>query len=167
MKVLVGTKYLPMEIQNYMRNKVSFRPHIPHQYHVSTLVGCLKQYFYGIVNPYRCSFSLEDCFNLSRGILFDKVFTPLFSLHQKTYTLTMDGATITGTLDFVAFDGELGERVLYDLKAPKSTFYLKNGDARPHYERQVLCYLALAKQNRDLEDVHRCRVLFITGDVVI
>lgn len=165
--VSVGVEYLPRRMKEFLLSQVKTRPRVPKVHHITALTGCLRKSFYRGKYPESNSFSLESCLNIFRGVTFDKILTSIFPVHQTTFRSTRRGVTLTGTLDFVVEDEELGEKVLYDLKAPKTTFFIKSGPGRIGYQRQVQAYLALAKANGGLRDVKRCRVLSIAGDVVV
>ena len=167
MKVIVGVEALPKRIKEYLVSQLNYRPSIPRVYHISSLTGCLRKYYYRIMHPDECGFNLESSFHIFRGNIFDRALTSIFPIHQKNYIATKNGITISGTLDMIAHDEELNERILYDLKAPKSTVYLKKGTGRLGYKRQVLGYLCLAKISGELTDISRCRVLSIADDVII
>jgi len=166
-KIIVGIDALPKRIKEHLISQLNFRPSIPRVYHISSLTGCLRKYYYRITHPDQNTFSLESSFHIFRGNLFDRALTSIFPVHQKNYISTKNGITISGTLDMVVYDEELDERILYDLKAPKSTGYLLREGGRVGYKRQVQGYLCLAKASGELTDVSVCRVLSIADDVVI
>lgn len=168
MVVKFGVDALPNRLKDFLLSQINIRPALPSVYHITGLTHCLRKLWYRIKFPEECGFSLESCYHIFRGSMFDKVFTSLFPIHQKTYIQTKRGVTITGTLDFLMFDDDLGERILVDLKCPKNTYYLKKESlGRIGYQRQVLAYLALAKVNNELMDVKRCRILSIADDVIV
>ena len=165
MTIKVGFENLPTPITIHLQDAVTTRPAQPHVYHVTELTGCLRKAWYRRVYPERVEWTLRSLWNIYRGITFDKKWTSLFEIHQKTYRVKRQGVTVTGTCDFVYDAGD--GLVLYDLKMPASTFYRKREGAGQGYRRQVQAYLALAHANGELTDIHRARILMVAEDVVV
>jgi len=115
--------------------------------------------------PQRINWTTRSLWNVYRGTIFDKKWTPLFGVYQKNYKVEKGGIVISGTLDFIYNDGD-GD-ILYDLKMPSSTFFKKREGAGQGYRHQVQAYLALAHANGELTDIHRARVLMVAEDVVV
>ncbi|MCW4049150.1 MAG: hypothetical protein NWE89_05370 [Candidatus Bathyarchaeota archaeon] len=161
----VGFEHLPDPIVCHLKKSVKYRLPKTHVYHVTELIYCLRKAYYRRVHPKQATFNTRSLWNIYRGFTFDRQWSPLFKINQKTYTVTRDGISIRGTLDFVYDDGN-GD-ILYDLKMPASTFYKKREGAGQGYRRQVQAYLALGHANRELLDVCRSRVLMVAEEVVV
>lgn len=161
----IGLEYLPQPIKDYLRRSVGRRPQLPHIYHVTELIYCLRKAYWRRVNPDSDGFSLKSQWNIFRGKTFDHLWSPLFEYNQGTYVVHRGGVSIQGTFDFLlAHDGEI---YLYDLKMPASVYYSKNRGASEHYKIQVKAYLALAHTNGKLHGVHKARVMMLAEDLVI
>lgn len=165
-KIRVGFDNLPDEIVSHLRDNVRPNVPVPHLYHVTELIGCLRVAYFKRVYPEKVVFDVCSLWNIYRGLTMDRLFTPLFEVNQRTYRASRLGVEITGTLDFVAYDGEFGEWVLYDLKCPANLFYQKKNGAGRSYILQVQSYAALAKASGELGDVRRLRVLMLADDVI-
>ena len=163
-ETLTGLEYLPRPIIDYLRRSVHERPKIPHVYHVTELLYCLRKAYYRRKFP-DGNYSLKSLWNIHRGSTFDGQWSPLFEVNQETFTVHRGGVTIQGTFDFLWVDQD--EPVLYDLKMPASTYYKKQSGAGPFYVRQVQAYLAMAHANGEYLDVHRGRILMLAEDLVI
>jgi len=116
---------------------------------------------------------MAGLWNIYRGNTFDNAWSPLFEHNQHTlkseriHPETDELLTITGTLDFIWVDEENLEGVLYDLKMPKNIYYKKRDGAGKFYSGQVQTYLAMAHEGGFYNNIHRCRVLMVTDDIVI
>lgn len=164
--VFLGIENLPAPIVNYLQNSIRKRRELPKVYHVTELLYCLRKVYY-TKTVGRDDFSISSLWNIFRGNTFDNRFSPLFEKNQINYTSHRNGLTITGTLDFVWLDEDNFDPVLYDLKMPASVFYRKKTGASEAYKQQVQMYLALAHENGELLDVHRCRVMMLAEDLVM
>jgi len=164
--VLIGIEHLPAPIKTHMRRTFQSRPAIKHVYHVTELLYCLRKAYYRRMASEN---SIDDMgtWNIYRGNTFDNRWSPLFDKNQITLKSERKNITITGTLDFVWYDEKNMEKVLYDLKMPKNVYYRKSGGAGKFYTAQVQVYLAMAHENGELMDVHRCRVMMVADDLVI
>jgi len=162
--MMIGLEYLPAPIVQYLRNSVRDRPKVPHLYHVTDLLYCLRKAYFRRKHPNGAK-GVKSLWNIVRGQTFDHLWSPLFEVNQRTYTVHRGGITITGTLDFIFSDQ--GERVLCDLKMPASTYYRKQYGASDFYQRQVQCYLAMAHANGDLLDIQKARILMLAEDLVV
>ncbi len=163
-KIVVGLNHLPKPIKEYLLQNVSQRPVFPHVYHVTSLIGGARKLYYERMFP--CdSVDLVSAWNLFRGITFDELFTRLFDVNQKSYVVQREVISIVGTLDFVYFDEECGERFLCDLKMPKSIFYKINHGAGSFYIKQCLSYLNMAHVHKELLDVHKVRIYMLAEDL--
>lgn len=165
MSIKTGFELLPKPISVHIRSSIKSWKNIPHTYHVTELVYCLRKAYYKRVYPDRENRSLKSSWNIYRGATFDRLWTPLFEVNQHTLKASKRGVTITGTLDFVYDDGD--GPALYDLKMPASTFFKVQSGAGEGYRRQVQAYLSLAHHNKELLDVHRICVLMVAKDVVV
>lgn len=172
LNVLIGIENLPAPIKQYMVNSLENRPSVPHVYHVTEVLYCLKKAYYRRTHP---GGLIDDkgVWNIYRGKTFDKLWSPLFKTNQRSYMIERLGYNgehiyITGTLDFIWIDeNKPDEKILYDLKMPASTYYKKGSGAGKFYIQQVQTYLAMAHYWGELDDVHRCRVLMLADDLVI
>lgn len=165
MNIKTGFELLPKPIADHIRSCIKSRENIPHVYHISELVYCLRKIYYRRIHSDRENRNLKGSWNIYRGSTFDRLWTPLFEINQHTLSVSRRGIVITGTLDFVYDDGD--GPVLYDLKMPASTFFKVQSGAGLGYRRQVQAYLSLAHANGELLDVHRVRVLMVAKDVVV
>ena len=164
-KIKVGFEHLPAPIIQHLKKHISTRLTKPHYYHISELIYCLMKAWYRRTYPQRINWTTRSLWNVYRGTIFDKKWTPLFGVYQKNYKVEKGGIVISGTLDFIYNDGD-GD-ILYDLKMPSSTFFKKREGAGQGYRHQVQAYLALAHANGELTDIHRARVLMVAEDVVV
>ncbi|MBW2672039.1 MAG: PD-(D/E)XK nuclease family protein [Deltaproteobacteria bacterium] len=165
MNLSLGFEHLPRPIVEHMRSWVQPRRDPPGVYHVTEVIYCLRKAWYRRVHPDRVRWDVASLWNLYRGTVFDRLWTPLFEIHQRRYRLTRRGVTLTGTLDFVYDDG--GGAVLFDLKMPASVAMKKFTGAGRAYRRQVQIYLAMAHANGELLDVRRASVLMVAADGVV
>jgi len=171
-KILVGLEYLPTPIKTHLRNNMSKRPSIKNVYHVTEILYCLRKAYWKRMGG-KNDFDLAGLWNIYRGNTFDKKWSPLFEHNQVTFKSERkhpefeDLITLTGTLDFIWVDESSLDKVLYDLKMPKNVFYKKQYGAGKFYKGQVQTYLAMAHENGEYTDVHRCRVLMLADDLVI
>lgn len=163
--VKVGFEFLPKPISDFIKSSVNSRPTIPHVYHVTELLNCQRKAYFRRVYPKMNTFGMESKYNIFRGKVFDGLFSPLFNVNQKSLIVTQKGVSIVGTLDFVYFDNN-GEKALFDLKIPKSTYYKVTNGAGRSYKLQVQSYLALAHSCGELLDVHKAFVLMCAEDIV-
>jgi len=161
----VGFEFLPQEIIDHLKRSVTPRPTIPHVYDVTGILACLRKLYFKRMFPELNSFNIASLYHISRGGYVDRMFTALFDINQKTFVLTRDGITLTGTLDFVCVD-ENGERAIYDLKAPKSTYFKQLSGAGRQYRRQVRAYMAMAHECGELLDINKAYVLMCAESVV-
>jgi len=171
-KILVGIDHLPAPILKYLGNHVSKRPQIKNVYHVTEILYCLRKAYWRR-NGGHSEIDSEGLLNIYRGNMFDKAWTPLFEHNQHTlkseriHPVTGELLTLTGTLDFMWLDESNLEKILYDLKMPKNTFFKKRYGAGKFYSGQVQTYLAMAHESGFYLDTHRCRVLMVADDVVV
>jgi hypothetical protein len=165
MNIKTGFELLPKPIVDHISSSINVRENIAHMYHVTELIYCLRKAYYRRVYPDRENRSLRGSWNIYRGATFDRLWTPLFKINQRTLNASRRGMTIVGTLDFI-FDDGTGP-ALYDLKMPASTFYKSQSGVGLGYSRQVQAYLSLAHFNGLLLDVHRVRVLMVAEDIVV
>jgi len=165
--ILIGLHLLPTPIVEHMRRTIGGRPAIENVYHVTELLYCLRKAYNRRIYSNGDGFDNSSLWNIYRGTTFDYKFSPLFDINQKTYHITKEHLTITGTLDFVWIDEKNFDPILYDLKMPKNTFYKKSSGAGKFYTEQVQTYLAMAHANNELMHVHRARVLMLADDLVI
>jgi len=164
--ICVGFEFLPKQIVDYLQRSLNARPPIPHVYHVTQLTYCLKKEYYKRKYPELNGFNISSQYNILNGNLLDKAFTPLFAVNQRAFVVHKNNVSITGTLDFVCVDEETGEKALYDLKRPKSTYFKETEGSGQGYRKQVQCYLALAHANGELLDVHKAYVLMCAENIV-
>ena len=160
----IGMEHLPEPILEHMKFSVHERPILPHIYHVTELLYCLRKAFFRRRNPDGPNYSLKSLWNIYRGRTFDNLWSPLFRENQQTYTIHRNGVTIIGTFDFLYVDQK--EKILYDLKMPASTYYKKQYGAGQFYHQQVQAYLAMAHQNGNLKNVQRGRILMLAEDLL-
>jgi len=165
MNIKTGFDLLPKPIVDHINSKIKTRKNIPHVYHVTELIYCLRKAYFRRVFPDREKRNTRGSWNIYRGKTFDDLWTPLFDINQHTLKVSRRGVIIIGTFDFV-YDDKLGS-VLYDLKMPGSTFFKGRSGAGLGYRRQVQAYLSLAHANGELLNVHRVRVLMVAADVVV
>jgi hypothetical protein len=163
-KIVVGLKHLPKPIREYLLQSVSKRPVFPHVYHVSSLIGGARKLYYKRMFP-KDSVDLKNAWGMFRGNTFDELFTRLFEVNQKSYVVQREDISIVGTLDFVYFDKECGERFLCDLKMPKSILHKKESGAGSLYIKQCLSYLNMAHLHNELLDVNKVRIYMLAEDL--
>jgi len=174
-KILIGFEHLPTPIAEHLRKSRHFRRSIPHVYHVTELIYCLRKAFgrrVGLPENGLRGKDVKSSWNMYRGNTYDNRWSPLFDVSQHNVFSTrkaFDGKDIhiTGTLDFMWYDETTMEPILYDLKMPASVYYKKQSGAGVHYVHQVLTYLAMAHAQGDFLDVSKARVLMLADDVVI
>lgn len=165
MNIKTGFELLPKPIADHIRSSIKSRENIPHVYHISELVYCLRKSYFRRVHLGRENRNLRGSWNIYRGSTFDSLWTPLFEINQHTLRVSRQGITIVGTFDFIYDDG-LGP-VLYDLKMPASTFFKIKSGAGLGNRRQVQAYLSLAHANGVHIDIHHVRVLMVAADIVV
>lgn len=158
--IKVGFKHLPEPIIRHLRKQIKSRPPKLHVYHVTELIYCLRKAYWNRTHPNK-KFNTRSLWNIYRGSTFDRQWSRLFKINQKTYTVTREGVTITGTLDFIF------SQILYDLKMPASTALAKLVGAHTSYKRQVAAYLALAHENGELLHIKKARILMVAETVVV
>lgn len=166
-KLFLGIENFPDPIKAHIRRSSRGRPSIKKVYHVTDLLYCLRKQYYRRTHE-SPPMDMESSWNIYRGNLFDGIWSPLFPINQRTYHIKVDDITITGTCDFVWFHPQnLGEKVIYDLKVPRSIYYKEQTGAGKIYIEQVQSYLAMAHHNGDLLDVHKCGIAMVGGQTVI
>ncbi|GAH83715.1 unnamed protein product, partial [marine sediment metagenome] len=165
MNIKTGFDLLPKPIVDHINSSIKTRQNIPHVFHVTELVYCLRKAYYRRLYPDREKRNIRGNWNLYRGKTFDGLWTPLFEVNQHTLRVTQRGLTIRGTLDFIYDDGN--GAALYDLKMPANTFFKSQSGAGEGYRRQVQAYLSLAHHNKEFLDVHSLRVLMVAKDCVV
>jgi len=162
--VEIGIQVVPQPIIQHIQRCIKDRPNLPHVYHVTDLIPCLRKEFYKRKNPGKNEFTSESAFNMYRGKTFDNMWSPLFEQNQESCLIQRDGITITGTFDFI--NEENNEKILYDLKMPSSVHFKKQNGAGSFYKMQVQAYLAMLHQNGKYLDVTKAKVLMIAEDFV-
>jgi len=165
--ILIGYEHIPAPIKEHMLRTFENRINIKNVYHITEILYCLRKAYLARMHPNDIKMHPSSIWHIYRGSTFDAAWSPLFEINQRTYQVEREGKTVTGKLDFVWFDEEKFEKVLYDLKMPKHVYYRKKEGAGKFYTEQVQTYLAMAHENGELTDVHRCRVMFLADDLVI
>ncbi len=154
-----GIKVVPAPILQHIQRCIKGRPSLPHVYHVTDLLYCLRKEYFKRKTPTLKTLSEESAFNIYRGQTFDHLWSCLFDRNQETFVIQRNGITITGTFDFVY--EENGEHCLYDLKMPASTYYKKQYGAGVFYHQQVQAYLAMMHENNVFLNVQKAHILMI------
>lgn len=165
--LLIGYEHIPAPIKEHMLRTFENRIDVKDVYHVTEILYCLRKAYLARVHPNDINMHPSSIWHIYRGSTFDAAWSPLFDINQRTYKVERDGKTLIGKLDFVWYDEKKFEKVLYDLKMPKNVYYRKKEGAGKFYSEQVQTYLAMAHENGELLDVHRCRVMFLADDLVI
>jgi len=115
-KFFEGLEYLPREIKDEIIRTCSGNGYHekPNTYSLTTVLGCLRQAFYQKTLP-RPPVTVQNCYAMYRGVLFDEKWTRLFRHNQVrcTYRCRSIPVTISGKYDFIT---STDPPVLTDLK---------------------------------------------------
>jgi CRISPR/Cas system-associated exonuclease Cas4 (RecB family) len=133
---------LPIPIKEYILKNANGEDYYnkPNTYSLTELLYCTRKSFYKRTIPQKTT--LESAFNMYRGRLFDKEWSPLFRHNQvrSTYRCKNIPVTISGKYDFLTEDNE-GHPILVDLKTTKSLYYVT--EPSEEYKTQVRFYAYL------------------------
>lgn len=165
-EIKVGLGYLPRPIVDHMRRSLRSRAIIPHVYHVTELIYCLRKAYYLRLHPGAEEKNIKSLWNIYRGVTFDHLWSPLFEDNQKTYVLFRENIGISGTFDFIYIDEDDGVPTMFDLKMPASVYYTKIYGVGVAYQKQIQAYLEMAHQKGEYLDVHGGRIMKIAEDLV-
>lgn len=154
----MGLEDLPLPIREHITQTVGADyPVRPGSYHVTELLYCMRKSWLRRVHPEERKEDLGRDYNLYRGRLFDKAWTPLFRRHQIRVTHRIPGGpVIVGNWDFI-YDG-----AVWDLKTIKNMFFIKKSN-EPHEAdvRQVQFYTWM-------ENMTQARLAYVDlGDALV